>query len=46
LRLRGEDSTGGAWLSILIYTQIITLANSSPLFITALLFSLENALTD
>lgn len=31
MRLRGEDSTGGARLSILIYTQIITLAYSSPL---------------
>lgn len=36
-RLRGEDSTGGARLSILIYTQIITLAYSSPFFITPLL---------
>lgn len=30
MRLRGEDSTGGALLSILIYTQIITAAYPSP----------------
>lgn len=45
-RLRGEDSTGGARLSILIYTQIITSAYSLPFFITPLQFSLENALSD